>query len=107
MSGATTELVRARGQTLGSVLSLGLLSTAVAGLAAASRAKVVALALGPTGVGMAAELTQIATLVTIPASFAAGPALVRAISSGDAERARSAYDTAWSFALAASLAALP
>jgi len=96
-----------RGSSLGSVFSLGLLSSLLTALAAALRSKVVALALGPVGVGIAAEITQIATLATIPASFAAGPALVRAVASGDERQSHTAYDTAWTFALAAGALALP
>lgn len=67
----TVSLGRAAG--LGAVTSVVALATAIV------RSKASALFLGPSGVGMAAELQQIATLSLVPLNALSGPALLTAL----------------------------
>src|SRR5688572_14138530 len=98
--------------SIGRAFSLGMVSSVVVAVLAVIRAKVVAVVLGPTGVGITAEITQIATLAATPASIAAGPALVTAVAQGasstdkrpDAQRA---YDSALTFAFGSAGVAVP
>src|SRR4051812_9571362 len=59
------------------VLSL-ITSASALGLSVA-RSKVTAVYLGPTGVGMAAEILQLVTLLTTPAGMITGAALVSSL----------------------------
>ncbi len=67
---------------LGAVASAG---TAALGIV---RSKVTALVLGPTGIGMTAEILQITTLFTAPAAMFTGPAFVAAVARARADQDR-------------------
>jgi O-antigen/teichoic acid export membrane protein len=90
------------------VFSAGLVVSAATALVAILRAKVVAVWLGAPGLGLVAEVLQVVTLATLPATLVAGPALVRALAplardGADAAavaEAQRAYDAAWTTALA-------
>lgn len=69
-----------------------------------ARSKVTASMLGPEGLGLFAEITQVVALVMIPVSFAAGPSLTLALSKPGEEGPR-ALRSARQFTLVLGLAA--
>ena len=86
---------------------LGLLVSLASVVAAAVRSKAAALFLGPVGVGIVAEVQQLATLVLVPLAAFAGPALVQALANRDSpthERVIGAA-LAWTLALGVLLSA--
>jgi len=92
--------------------SLGLVTSAATAIVAVVRSKVVAIALGPAGVGMAAEINQVITITNIPAALAGGPTLIKAVareSTGKASpgEAQLAYDAAISIGMLGSCLAIP
>lgn len=68
-----------RGITLGRAAGLGALTSLSAVVVALIRSKASAVYLGPEGVGVAAELQQIAALATVPLGALVGPALLTAL----------------------------
>lgn len=71
------------------------------------RSKAAALFLGPVGVGIVAEVQQLATLVLVPLAAFAGPALVQAYAKqeGAARERTAGAALAWTLCLGASLSA--
>ncbi len=69
---------------------LGALSSAFTLLSGIARSKILARLLGPVGLGLASEVTQVVTLGTAPGQIFAGPALTRLVAqahqSGDRSR---------------------
>jgi enterobacterial common antigen flippase len=70
------------------------------------RSKVSATALGPDGLGVISEVTQVAALVTVPLAVLAGPALTRSLANSetDADGARRALQSSIRLGLIAGLA---
>lgn len=64
---------------LGRAAGLGAVTSIVALITSVIRSKASAVFLGPSGVGMAAEIQQIATLTLVPLSALSGPALLTAL----------------------------
>jgi len=83
--------------------ALGLVGTAATIVAGLLRTKILAVALGAVGVGWLAELQQTATLVTIPAGLATGPALLAWTATQDPQQWRERAPRAIQTSLTAAL----
>lgn len=94
--------------SIGDAFSLGALTSGGNILGALIRGKVAALVLGPTGVGVIAEINQAVALAFAPNTFAAGPALIEGLAKPAREQDAAAAERTYraSFTLALALAAL-
>jgi PST family polysaccharide transporter len=70
--------------TIGDAAVLGLVATAAAIALSIARSKTAALVLGPTGIGITAEILQLVTLAQAPAAIFSGAALVSRLSASRA-----------------------
>jgi PST family polysaccharide transporter len=70
------------------------------------RSKVTAVALGPAGIGITAEIQQLVTLANVPTSMMLGPALVSGVAEararGDFDKVSRLYASAWTGVLVVS-----
>ncbi len=65
--------------TLDRLVRLAAVASAISLASSLIRAKVIAVVLGPAGVGQQAELIQLASLLSVPLAMVAGPALLSAL----------------------------
>lgn len=103
-----------RTNSIGNAALLGAVSTAATVGFSIARSKVTALVLGPTGVGVTAEILQLVTLAMAPVVMFSGPVLVSKLAAaqarGDTAAINRLQDTAWTLsgltALVAAIAAV-
>lgn len=97
--------------TLGSAVLLGVLTSASGIFAGLVRSKVAAVILGPALVGVGAEVNQLATLSSVPATSVTGPALIsqlaRARTDNDTPRLLRVFHTALTTSFLTALVAFP
>jgi O-antigen/teichoic acid export membrane protein len=100
---AAGDVDGAPAMSIGVAALLGLVSSVATAFLAIARSKVTALVLGPVGIGMSAEITQLVTMANAPVGLTSGPSLIGAVAEAREKKDPAGVDAAYQTSLTGTL----